>query len=234
MSRIIKGAAVDGDPLELKFRETLVTKQEIVVEQPSPEEQAKTMLSEAQRQAATIVADAQQKADQLTKAARAEAEELKIQAQEQGYRDGLQQAETEAAQIRLQAQQVLEQAETVRKETFAAMEQEIVSLAVEIAEKFLTTQLQLDPDLVVEAAKEALQQVKDREQVTIYVNPEDIGAYIGRKPELTQMLSDRARLSIIADAKVKLGGCLVQTEQGVVDATADARWQEILKALFPA
>jgi flagellar assembly protein FliH len=231
---VIKGAAVGADPLQLKFREHSILKlhPKGVQEAPTPKEQAQSILDEAEQQANATTAKAKQEADRIIQEAKEEAERLKVQAEQQGYQDALQQVQKEANQIRLQAQQVLQQAEQVREETFATMEQEIISLAVEIAEKLLSTQLQLNPDIVVEVAKEALHLVKDREQVTIYVNPEDIGAYIGRKPELVQMLSDRARLSIIADAKVEPGGCLVQTEQGIVDATAVVRWQEIMKALF--
>lgn len=222
-----------SDPLELEFRKSFVVKP-VTEDNPTPEEQAQALLDEAQRQASATIGNAQKEAAKIINQAKAEAEELKIQAQQQGYQSALQQAEAEASNIRMQAQQVLQQAEEVRKETFAVMEQEIINLAVEIAEKFLATKLNLDPDVVVDTAKEALHLVKDREQITIYVNPEDIGPYIGRKPELAQMLSDRASLSIIADAKVNPGGCLIKTEQGIVDATADVRWQEILKALFSA
>lgn len=198
---------------------------------PTLEEQGKALLEQAQQQAAAIVQEAKQQAEAVVQAAHAEGEAIKEDARRQGYHEGLQQAEKEAQEIRRQAQQVLQQAEQIRQQTFDRMEQEIIALAVEMAEKFLATQLRLDEEIVLDTAKEALKLVRDREQVTLYVHPQEADLYLGSKQELEQILSDRAQLSIILDEQVKPGGCLVQSEQGMVDATVDTRWQQILKAV---
>ncbi|MTI80192.1 MAG: flagellar biosynthesis protein [Firmicutes bacterium] len=231
MSKIIKGAFVETNPLELQIRKKLRKLEENPI---TPEEKIKLQLEDAERQGAETIKKAQQQAEQLLEQARTEGEKLKQEAQQQGYQQGVQQAENEAVGIRRQAQSVLEQAEETRRQTLEAMEQEITSLAVEIAEKYISVQLQLNPDIITEVAKEAIQLVKDREQVTIYVNPEELQVYLGNKQQLQQALSDRATLNIISDSQVKPGGCMVTTEKGVVDATADSRWYEILKAVNPA
>lgn len=236
LSKIIKDATVDDVPVDIKYHRRFVPpKVETVVEkvQANPEEQAAGMLEQARHDAETLVQQAQHQAEEIVEAARAESDKIRQEAQQQGYMDGLKAAENEGEKIRQQAQQVLHQAEETRRQTFNEMEQEIINLAVTIAEKYLATQLRLDGNIVVEAAKEALHLVRDREQVTLYVNPEEAAVYLGSKQELEQVLSDRATLSIIMDEQVKPGGCLVQTEQGIVDATVDARWQEVIKAVFP-
>ncbi|MBM7854211.1 flagellar assembly protein FliH [Desulfohalotomaculum tongense] len=233
MSRIIKGAVVDGAPLvlELKKKFNQTPDEENTI---TPEEQADALLEEANRRAAEIVNEARREADELLEKARAEAEEIKVAAQQQGYQDALQQAEDEAAEIRRRAREVLNQAEEFRRQTLEAMEQEIISLGVEIAEKYIAAQLKLEPDTIVAVAQEAIQLVKDRERVTVYVNPDELPVYMEKKQQLEQSLSDRTTLVIIAAPQVKPGGCLVDTDRGTVDATADARWQEILKAIYPS
>lgn len=233
MSRIIKGAAVEDTPHLIEHRQrftppTVDTDQQAV---PTAQEQAAALLEQAQQQAAAIMNDAQQQAEHLLQTAHLEGEALKEEAQHQGYNEGMQMAESEAVEIRRQAQQVLQQAEQVRQQTYDDMEQEIIALAVEMAEKLLATQLRLDENIVVETAKEALKLVRDREQVTLYVHPQEADIYLGSKQQLEQALSDRAKLSIIMDEQVQPGGCMVQTEQGMVDATVDTRWQQVLKAV---
>lgn len=232
MSKIIKGAAVEKNPFVLQIKSTL--KKINTEEKAYLEEKLNAQIEEANRQAAETIEKARREAEKLLEQAEQEAEELKAKAQQQGYQDGLQQAAGEAEKIRRQAREVLQQAEEIRRQTLEQMEQEILNLAVEIAEKFVAAQLKLDPEMTVEVAKEAVQLVKDREQVIIYVNPGEVNIYMQKKEELKQALPEHTALNIIADPQVKPGGCLINTEQGMVDATADSRWQEIIKAVFPA
>ena len=233
MSRLIKRAAVDSCPLVLELR----------TEQPAeaPDEQRddheqmiQQKIAQAEQQAQEIIQKARLEADSLLEKAKAEAEELKISAQHQGYQDGINQAEQQAEAIRRQAREVLAQAEQARADTIDALEDEITALAVEIAEKVLTAQLTINPETVMQVAAEAVQMVRDRERITIYVNPADQPIYTAKKAELEEILSQRAVLTIIADETIKPGGCLVDTDEGLVDATVDARWQEVLQAVLPS
>ncbi|MCD5406704.1 MAG: hypothetical protein LRZ99_03310 [Desulfotomaculum sp.] len=225
MYKIIKKAALDTTPVMLEI------KNKVIFSEKQQLKKAKSALDEAKHQAEAIIKLAKEQADDLIAIARTEGAEIKDMAEKQGYQSGLERAETAATEIRQQAQAVLHQAEIVRRETLAEMESEIISLAVEIAEKVLGTQLELDQDLIIKAALTAIKLVKERERVTFYVNPDDIGIYIAHKQELEKVLSERALLTFTADANIKPGGCLVDTEQGLVDATIDERWKQVLQAV---
>ena len=233
MSRLIKRAAVDSRPLVLKLRTEPAA--EKTDEQGDDHEQIISQkIAQAEQQAQAVVQNARKEADSLLKKAAAEAEELKVSAQQQGYQDGLKQAEQQADEIRRQAREVLAQAEQARADTINALEQEITALAVEIAEKVLTAQLTIEPETVMKVAAEAVQMVRDRERITVYVNPADQPIFTAGKAELEEALSRPAVLTVIADETVKPGGCLVDTDEGLVDATVDARWQKVLKAVMPS
>ncbi|WP_031518085.1 FliH/SctL family protein [Desulfofalx alkaliphila] len=232
MSRIIKGATVADTPIVLPLKQKLPMEKKRK-KTSTPEDEARELLAEANAQAEQIIQAAERQGAAIVDKAKAEAEELKHKAQQQGYQEGMEKAYAEGDEIRRQARQVLEQAEEVRRQTLEAMEQEIISLAVDIAEKFISTQLRLEREIIVETARESIKLVKDRRQITIYVNPQEIDIYLAAKEQLQQMLGEEAKLNIIADAEIKPGGCLVNTEQGIVDATADSRWQSVLKAIYP-
>lgn len=227
---------MDNAPIMLQLRQkpTKSPEQEANI---SPEEMAQAILHDAQVRAAQIadqlVKQAEQQAASIIDAANRQGEEIKSKAHIQGHQEGINKAKAEADKIRRQAREVLSQAEEVRRQTFTYMEQEILNLSVEIAEKLLNTQLTLDPEIIIDAVQYSVQMVKDRQRVTLYVNPADLGVYIGAKQQLEQTLSDRAVLTFIADPDIKPGGCLVDTDQGLVDATMDARWREVLKAVYP-
>lgn len=171
----------------------------------------------------------------LRRELQAEVDELKRQAEEegrrQGFSEGLEQARSEAGEIRSRAQAVLREAEEIRRQILDELEAEIRSLAVEIAEKLVARHLVLDPETIAEVAREALEMVRDRESVVIYAHPSYVGHLQGAASRLKELLPEGAVLRIVGDAGLAVGGCLVETEQGLVDATTDVRWQEILKAL---
>ncbi len=235
LSSLIKGATVDNEPVRLELRPQPVLCESD--DQPADseidsEEVARQIVEQAERRAEQIISQAQADAAKLLEEARAQSEELKKIAEQQGYQQGIALAEDEAEEIRRQARDVLAQAEQARKQTLDAMQQEIIDLAVEIAEKILTTQLTVDAEIVLQIAHETIRLVRDREHITMYVNPAELQIYIDHQSELKEALSAQAELAIIADERIKPGGCLVDTDQGMVDATVDARWQEVLQAVL--
>lgn len=174
--------------------------------------------------------------DELLQQARLEAEEIKKQAfdegWQQGYRDGIEQSRTEAGEIRDRARGVLREAEETRYRTLEKLESEVRGVAVVIAEKLVARQLDLDPETIVAVAREALEVVRERESVVLYAHPADVVHLQEAVQELrAQLLPEGAVLRIIGDAELETGGCLVETEQGLVDATREVRWREVLKAL---
>lgn len=175
--------------------------------------------------------------EELLQQARLEAEEIRKQAfdegQRQGYRDGIEQSRTEADEIRGRARGVLREAEETRRRTLDELEHEVRSTAVMIAEKLVAKQLDLDPETIIAVAREALEVVRERESVVLYAHPAHVVHLQEAVQELkAQLLPEGAVLRIIGDAELETGGCLVETEQGLVDATRDVRWREVLKALM--
>lgn len=151
---------------------------------------------------------------------------------DRGYREGMAKAGEEAEVIRAKANEVLIQAEKVRREKLEMLEQEIVDLAVEIAEKLLSAQLTLDKEVILNIAAESLRLVADRHSVVLFVSPDELELVESKKDELKSLLPARAQLQVIADAAIQPGGCRIDTGQGWVDATMETRREALLKALY--
>ncbi len=197
----------------------------------------------ARIKAEEIVARAQAEAERIIREAHAQAlaaaRDLAGQAEaegyekgyQRGYQEGLEKAVHDGQAIREEARQVLNQAREIWQRTIENMEQEIVSLAREIAEKVLAAQLTIDPQVVLAIVKEALLLARNRQQVVLYVNPEEITLVQQNKDELLQVLSPETALHIIGDAGVERGGCRVETEDGKIEATLAERWRAVCRAL---
>ncbi|MHB1041871.1 MAG: FliH/SctL family protein [Eubacteriales bacterium] len=195
--------------------------------------QAEEALNHACSSADEIIIKAMVECEKMKQEARQEAfEQGSREGSEKGYREGMARAEKEASAIRSQAHEVLVQAEKIRRQTFENLETEIIELAREIAEKLLSAQLSLNPGAVLNVAKEALRQVANRQNVVLYINPAELELVENKKEELKSILQPRAEFQVIADPSLLPGGCVVETEQGQIDATLEKRKEELLRALY--
>lgn len=243
--RIIRGMEIDSGntrPLELRHRFTVEVEKTGV----SPEEliedmlaQAGDKLARAKEEAGTIVDEATAEAADIIRNAmedaRWEAEEIKKEARENGFNEGrkdaLVRAAAEANTIRDQARLVLRQAEEIRRQTLDSVEEEIIELAKEMAAKILFNEIRQNPETIMAVTGEAIELLKSRDEVILYVNPSEAAIFEQRKEKLKQLLPPKGVLHIVSDAGVSPGGVVAETQHGRIDANINTRWQALMQAL---
>ena len=197
------------------------------------------LLEPARREAEAILGQAGEQASIMLEEARqqaaAEAENIKSTAAregyEQGYRSALEEARGEADKYRAQARQVLAGAEEARQEALEDLKEEILTLAVEIAEKVLARELETHPDAVLNVAEEAVQLAGNRKYVVLWVNPAQLEICRAHRDQMAAHLPPKAELQIMVDEAVEPGGCVVENEYGRVDARLSTRWQTMLASV---
>ena len=183
---------------------------------------------------------AEEIADVLS-AVRAEADRIREEARAAGEAEGRAAgiaAAQEAAQPALAALAAAAGAvDEVRAQLAAEAEQDAVDLAIRIAEQILAGTIAVQPERVVDVARNALRHLIDRRQVTLVVNPADLELVSDSVENLTSQLGGIEHLSVQADRRVGRGGAIARTEAGDIDAglsTQLARAKEIaMAALSP-
>ncbi|MFA5384605.1 MAG: FliH/SctL family protein [Eubacteriales bacterium] len=172
---------------------------------------------------------ANDEAEKILEKARVEAEEIFFQAKKEGsqagYRESLEKANQEAEGIRQKALHLLREAHEVKRKTFEGMEEEIVLLSCEIAERIVNKQLTVEPEIVYEIAKEAIGAVSDKERVDLMVNAQDFDIFQKHREDILRRLPGGAKLNILAEPSIKQGGLKIRTSREEVDATLDNRWK---------
>lgn len=205
----------------------------------APRVTSEQLLEQARRKAEAILGRAGEQASAMLEETRqqaaAEAETIKSTAAkegyEQGYRSALEEARDEADKYRAQARQVLAGAEETRRQAIEGLKEEILTLAVAIAEKVLARELETHPDAVLNVAEEAVQLAGNRKYVVLWVNPAQLEICRAHRDQMAAHLPPRAELQIMADEAVEPGGCVVENEYGRVDAKLSTRWQTMLASL---
>ena len=109
---------------------------------------------------------------------------------------------------------------------------QIVRLAVEIAEKIIGHALEAEPQMVASVLERAKREVAEAKQIRIWLNPADYKVLAETCPELIKIGSETGRtIEVVTSDDVSRGGCRLETEMGLVDATLPTQIEEIRRQL---
>uniref|UniRef100_UPI0033425516 flagellar assembly protein FliH n=1 Tax=Castellaniella defragrans TaxID=75697 RepID=UPI0033425516 len=110
----------------------------------------------------------------------------------------------------------------------AEVGQSLIALAVRIAEQVLRRSLQDHPNQVLDLVDEVLQTRPAPEAtVQLRLHPEDLDLL----RESIEQDAGSLRPHLIAAAHISRGGCILETDQGTIDATLETRWRRVIGAL---
>ncbi len=139
-----------------------------------------------------------------------ECESLKEQAELAGFKEGLQRWN---AQIELLDQEI----KSVRKE----VENSLVPLALTAVKKIIGQELETHPDTVIDIISTALKAVTQHKKIKIYVNPTDHELVEKARPDLKKLFEHLESLTISSREDITEGGCVIETEAGIINAQLD-------------
>jgi type III secretion protein L len=78
-----------------------------------------------------------------------------------------------------------------------------------------------------------LKAVAQHKQIVIYVNRQDLAALEAARPRLKDLFEQLEVLSLRERADIQTGGCVIETEGGIINAQIENRWR-ILENAFEA
>jgi flagellar assembly protein FliH len=108
---------------------------------------------------------------------------------------------------------------------------DLLDLAIEIAGQVVRREMALDRAAILPVVREALAQVIDQHaRPVVHLAPADLALV----RESLAGDTGHAGCRFIADAAVEVGGCLVETPAGEIDATLQTRWRRVLHQLGDA
>lgn len=129
---------------------------------------------------------------------------------------------------------LIEGTERLKDELYIKIENDVVEISVMIAKKIIGEIAEEDRNIVVNIAKEAIKRASDREVLRIRVAPVDYDALNKKRSELLQCIDGIKSLIFEADESVQPGGCLIETNQGEIDARIESQIKVIKGALTAA
>ncbi len=109
-----------------------------------------------------------------------------------------------------------------------AIAQGVLELACEVARQVLRQELSVNPNVLQPAVREALGMLlADSKSAVVRMNPLDLEVL----EEPLRADFSNLSLTLLADARVDRGGCLVESAGTVVDASVEKRWTRAVATL---
>jgi flagellar assembly protein FliH len=195
----------------------------------TPAERART------NQAADIVESARRRSEELLLEASLELERVEDGARrggyQQGYAEGLAAAQAELAKALEVVQAAARDARAVREQLVRSSEGDVIELVIEALSAIVGRRAEDDRELVVETVRRALDRVGAQDVVRVRTHPDDadtVRAWLHDEPAAATAWEVRA------DGAVTLGGCVIDTGSGVVDARLDVQLAQVAAQLRSA
>lgn len=190
---------------------------------PAPSKVVPREVIAASAEAMRILEAAQVEAAQI----RASAEKARSDAMEAGYRDGYARGAAQWAEAVKSAQASLTAA-------LEGAKPQVVRMALRVAEKVLRRRLETTPEAMLPMVDEALRSLQGQQQtrIVLRVHPADQPVLESRRQHWLERHPAISSLQIVVDESMSRGGCRIESEFGMVDATVETQIEVIERHLL--
>ena len=191
---------------------------------------------QARMDAELIVFDAQQHAAKILEQAQKEGYSLGYaeglaQGQADGQAQALAQFELERALYRADIEDFIAHVEAERVKTWREMEPLVIQMVFELSTKVIKQEIEVNREVTLSLVRNALRRVVDATTLRIRVHADDLETIRTNRADLLTLVDGANHVEIIEDRRVSLGGCIIETNAGSIDARIETQLETVSEAL---
>lgn len=148
-----------------------------------------------------------------------ECEKLRKKAKEKGFEEGLEKFNEQMLYMDSQLKAIQHH-----------LQQTILPIALKAAKRIVGKELDTFPETIVDIVIQAIAPIAESHRVTIFVNKQDKEILDKNKPKLKEILQQAEIFNIQEKSDISPGGCVIQTEGGMINATIENQWRALERA----
>lgn len=203
-------------------------------------EKEQAIIARAEQRAQDIIEQAQQQAQEMIEQGRAQAESEVDEITQKAFQSGFDAGRKEGFdEITQELQDKIIAVDNFAKCNFEIKNNiiksshlDMINLIVEIAQKVCSKSLELDENILKEITEKAIGALKDKEDITIIINPEMAEKIYAISDELKEKIPQLSSIKIIEDNSVSPDGTIVESPLSRVDCRVKSQINEISEKLM--
>ncbi|WP_038500899.1 HrpE/YscL family type III secretion apparatus protein [Chlamydia avium] len=199
----------------MKFFSLIFKNDEIAPNQKILSPEAFSALLDAQE----LLVKTKEDSEAYMNATKQECEKLRQEAEKRGFKEGSDAWNTQLAYLEKEMHELRDE-----------IKSSLVPLAIASVKKILGKELETHPDTIVSIIIKALKELTQHKKILIHVNPKDLSIVEQSRPELKKIVEYADTLIIAPQADVSPGGCIIETEAGIINAQLDVQLAALEKA----
>ncbi len=246
MSRIFKSDYVQmGAPKPIKNTYTQIIKKqepeknlELTAEEIAItiEKQSGSIIDDAKEMYLRIIEEANFEARNIVDKAHQEAEIFVNTTREEGFNEGFQAGFQEglnnASSIIEAAIEARAYLEYRKNEIYSEAEEQILRLVLDISKKVIGQELTQNNEVIISIIRLALEKCAYKSKLMLRVSAEDFEFVESNKEVIIRLTEGLNDLEVIKDISLSKGGCIIETQAGEINSSAEVQFRELEKAFY--
>lgn len=155
---------------------------------------------------------------------------------EEGRKEAFQNSSAEIDQNLQMFATLMQNIENMKSELMKHNETHLVKLVLHVAQRLALHEVQANQEAVVDVMKQAIQAAQIEEEVTVQVALAQFDFLENLKKETSREYEFLKKVKLIPNESVQPGGCIIETNYGVIDARFEERvaklWETIGDSLY--
>jgi flagellar assembly protein FliH len=148
-----------------------------------------------------------------------------------GEKRGLQRGLAQMSQVKANLQSTIEAVTAYRVTLYKEAEQQLLNLAFALADKILSARAKREQEVVLDSINKCVAAILDKSGIRIKVNPAQSG-FVGENVDAIRQANDElSNVSVEADSRVPVGGCIIETDSGSADGRIASQLAQLQREL---
>lgn len=153
---------------------------------------------------------------------------IKEVAKTEGYNEGIIAAQQDIENLKRSLVEFF----NYKEEVYEKVSECVMEVSVEIAKKIINKHIEADREYLIPIIRGVVEEInKTENKIILKVMPKDVEIVRDKMQEIFEGNYFEAKISVVPDNEIKDGGVIVETSNGLIDATLETQLVIIEKAL---
>ncbi|MDR0308217.1 MAG: hypothetical protein LBI42_15490 [Chitinispirillales bacterium] len=154
--------------------------------------------------------------------------------EKQGRETASAQYKKELDGIKNQTADYFKKLELSKKEMFHGLERILLQFCIELTKKIIASEVDTNGELILSVIKKSLAMIADRDKIIIRISPKDLEITSERKDFWSSVTERVEDIRFEADSRIEKGGCIIESNSGMVDARLGVQLEELTEIVLKA